>query len=220
MSDWQIEIPFTTRSSNISAVADVARLAQQGDDREISRQITLALAGDVTTVGELLDRVEGMTGEERLELLNRARKAAGLPTTHEVDFGREWEETQARARRRGSSGMQICHADGCKRHPMDPDTGMPAPTKLRRWHCPEHRHLASEEDMREVELGIYPAPFGGWLEHDPEEEAREEARAESRRRRDRERREQRKAELEEQEKAAAARRAVVHRESRAWRGHD
>jgi hypothetical protein len=72
----------------------------------------------------------------------------------------------------------------CGRQPIDEYTGnLKAITPVRRWWCPEHRHMSSPDDFAEIGSGIKIAESGALVEDNPLETARELAEQESRRRR-------------------------------------
>ena len=77
----EIRIPFRDRNDHLSTVADSARTLSTDEDRAVARQLVLdGSASGLTTVGQLLDRLEAASPTERRTMLDDARAAAGLPT--------------------------------------------------------------------------------------------------------------------------------------------
>ena len=87
MSRWQILIPHKSRDESLIDVASHARLLEQDEDREVTRQIVLQahIDGVAKTAGELLEHVGGLDPHERRALLDAARIAVGLEATDDVD---------------------------------------------------------------------------------------------------------------------------------------
>jgi hypothetical protein len=183
MSDWEIRIPYRTRSDSLVDVATEAR-APDPDDREVVRQLVLDAAGaGMRKVGELLDDLEHFSPAERRVLLDQARRRAGLATTGEAEEDARFERANQAARIQASlnSAWQVCNAADCTAIPMN-ELGVPVETSVRKWFCPAHVHLAAEGDMEPRSSGIRIAESGALLEIDEAEEARVAAKAESRRR--------------------------------------
>ena len=68
--------------------------------------------GSATTAGELIDKVEAETPEQRRLRLDRAREGAGLESTVELERRQRFELDQqgGRARAGQESSLQVCHA--------------------------------------------------------------------------------------------------------------
>jgi hypothetical protein len=93
VTDWQLQIPFRSRSDTLADVAEAARELPQGESRDVARQIALGalVDGTATSAGELLDQIEKATPEQRRKMLDDARVKAGLPTTATVEAHRRVE---------------------------------------------------------------------------------------------------------------------------------
>ena len=100
MSDWQLRIPYRSRSDSLTSVADAARELPTDEERAVVRQLVLdeIVGGSAATAGELLDKVEKASPAERRRMLDDARAGAGLPTTGEVEFEARFKMTQHAAR--------------------------------------------------------------------------------------------------------------------------
>jgi hypothetical protein len=147
---WTIDLPHRGDPTEpLLTVVDAARVALQGDDRAIARQIALELMSrGFTTVGAALEVLEAASPAERRVLLDDARQAAGLPSSAQADRARararEVPMTGAPARDPAGYALQPCAI--CGTMPVRSDTGGPMATRARRWHCPAHEHLATSDD--------------------------------------------------------------------------
>jgi hypothetical protein len=93
MSGWSIQIPYRDRSDPLSTVADAARSLPADQDRAVARQLVLDGARDgLVTAGDLLDRLDAMSPEERRALLDQTRSEVGLPTASAIDASRRYDE--------------------------------------------------------------------------------------------------------------------------------
>jgi hypothetical protein len=83
---WAIQIPYRERSDSLSDVADAAR-GLSTDDAAIARQIVLGeiVGGTAATAGDLLDKLEKATPEQRRKVLDDARVKGGMLDTATVD---------------------------------------------------------------------------------------------------------------------------------------
>ncbi len=79
-----------------------------------------------------------------------------------------------------TSQWQVCASADCGAVPVDKLDGRPVPSDVRRWWCPEHRHLAGETDMQQRQPPFRLSPSGALVEVNEAEEAREAVRAASR----------------------------------------
>jgi hypothetical protein len=207
VTNWSIQIPYTSRSNSLSEVAEAAR-ALPTDEARIVRALVLdeITGGQATTAGELLDKLEQASPGERRELLDAARLKVGLPDTETVEGRRRFEAASAAATAQAGaeSGWQFCHAEGCDAIPMN-HLGAPTPTDAARWSCPAHRDQAAPGDMDPRPSRLRYAPSGAIVEVDPVEDAKQAAAEESRRR-----------QLEHQaaDRVAEAEAARVNREAR------
>jgi hypothetical protein len=104
MSDWQIRVPYHSRSAPLTSVADSAREFPR-DERAVVRQLILdeIVGGSAATVGELLDKLEKAGPAGRRKMLDNARAGAGLPTTATVDAIRASERASDAGRLKAGS---------------------------------------------------------------------------------------------------------------------
>lgn len=100
MSDWQIRIPYRSRSDSLTDVVEAARELPTDEDRDVVRQLVLGeiVGGSATTAGDLLDQLEAATPELRRRLLDDARVKSGLPSTGDVEFEARFKMIQHAAR--------------------------------------------------------------------------------------------------------------------------
>jgi hypothetical protein len=133
------------------------------------------------------DHLEQMTQPQRRELHNRARTENGLETIEDVEAHARFVAVNEMARRRAAARPTPACAV-CGRPPTGPG-GMPGEVPpARKWHCPEHEHLAEAGDM---EAPLFPIDFATMTPIDPDEIAREQREDERRREEDRRRAEER-----------------------------
>jgi hypothetical protein len=200
---WQVHVPHHSRADNLLVVVpSLANELPNPEDRDTARWLAVGAYQDLglRTAGQLLDHLENCTPDERRELLDKARREAGLPDTETVDAQRRYEAANAAARNRANanSPWQMCHADGCNQTPLN-SVGIPCATPARKWFCPAHVHLAGPHDMEPRGSGIRLSPSGALVPDDEGEREREHER-------------QKRVAVERQ--AAAAERAP---EAEAWR---
>jgi hypothetical protein len=100
VTDWQIRLPFRSRTDPLTSVADAARELPTGEERAIVRQLVLdeIVGGSATTAGELLDKLEKASPPERRKMLDDARVGAGLLSTATVEAHRRVEMASHAAR--------------------------------------------------------------------------------------------------------------------------
>ena len=105
MSDWQLCIPYRSRSDPLTDVADAARELPTDEERAVVRQLVLdeIVGGSAATVGELLDKLEKAGPAGRRKMLDDARAGAGLPTTGDVEFDVRFKMLQHSARLKAGS---------------------------------------------------------------------------------------------------------------------
>jgi hypothetical protein len=105
MSEWQIQLPYRSRSAPLTDVADAARALSTDEERTVVRQLVLGeiVGGSAATAGELIDKLEKATPSERRKMLDDARAGAGLPTTGEVEFEARFQMIQHSARLRAGT---------------------------------------------------------------------------------------------------------------------
>lgn len=207
MSRWTIRLPIRHRDQELVHVATDARVLG-GEDTAVARAIALgAMVDGLRTAGELLDYLESIAADDRRRILDHARSVAGLEPIDEV----EARERIAAAWSAGPAPPK-CAIDGCNAWPAHPGGGLYFPD-VRRWHCPQHEHLASAADLAPRGSGLVLSPSGVPIDVadvyvDVSREATERARREAR---EQERR------LDAEERAAAER---ARRERAEWESPD
>jgi len=184
MSEWQIQIPFRERSDSLTAVGELAGKLETDEDCAVARQLVISgLMAGLSTAGQLIDRVEALDKTGRRELLDAARRLAGLESIEVVEGRRRFEAFNASAQlvAAAESPWQVCAADGCNTIPVN-HSGAPVPVDVKRWWCAAHRDQAAEGDMQPRPPRLRYSPSGAIIEFDPDEDAREARAEESRRR--------------------------------------
>jgi hypothetical protein len=170
VTNWSIRIPYSSRGESLIDVASNCRRLGDAGQRAAVREIAVAakIAG-LETASDLLDVLSDATTGELRVMLDAARKRAGLPTTGEVEAEQRFEDNRALARRKAAatSVWQICPIPGCNRAPVSPLSGAPIPSTVKRWHCDEHRHLATPRDL-EPNLKVA-FVNGRWVDLDEQE---------------------------------------------------
>jgi hypothetical protein len=151
MSNWQLNIPHTSRSDPLAELPSLARQAGLGEeDRAVVRELVLeAFSGGARTAGDLLDRLDAAELAERRAILDRARIAAGLPSTSDAEAHARYEAANrvlAKQPHRDADGKvpQACAVCGSWSTTRE---GARRPVAAARWHCPGHEHLAEPGDM-------------------------------------------------------------------------
>jgi hypothetical protein len=180
MSDWQLHVPHRSRSDHLGVVVPALASELEGEDRDVARWLAVNAFWDLKfqTAGELLDHLEAITPAERRELLDQARADAGLEPTADVDERRRAEAATVANRMRGNPSLQRC--PHCDAYPLT-EVGSLAETRVRRWHCPQHVHLAQPGDMDDRPSPWKVTDCGTIVEVDAAEVERQAAAAESRR---------------------------------------
>ena len=175
---WQIRVPHRDPGDSLVEVAGLARHLD-GDDRLVAREVALGARLDgLATAGELLDRLERLEPNERRAMLDQARQACGLPSTADAE---QQQHVATLIHRSQSPPLQRCAIHDCTVIPTN-GLGVPAEGDVRRWHCPAHEHLASDEDMKPHGSGLRFSPSGVPVPDLPDDERREAIAAESARR--------------------------------------
>ena len=208
--NWEINIPYRSRDDPVSEIGFAARDLPE-DERPVVQRLALdAITSGTETVGDFLDELEGLSEPERRQRLDEARIACGMESATELEQRREdaifedaWQRLQPPPPPEWDE-MQRCPV--CGIYPTKAG-GAWAPTKLERWHCPEHEHLAEEGDMDEHVAPYFPG-VNGRLIPSPREKARLEAWH-----REREESEERERELREEHLEAEAAALDAVRES-------
>jgi hypothetical protein len=110
--NWRISIPHRHRSDSLTAVVDAARVLPT-DEARVVRQLVLGeiTGGSAATVGDLLDKLEKATPQERRKVLDSARAKAGLDTTEEIEFEQRHEQVQRNARARRNPPPRLAYND-------------------------------------------------------------------------------------------------------------
>ena len=200
MTEWEIRIPFRDPGDPITDVAIDAQAFEDPEERRIVRGIVhQALVSGCTTAGGLVDALDKASHEERRQMLDDAREAAGLKSATDIDSDERFEAAQRDARLRSSgrvAGKAFvgCSAEGCSALPMDA-AGLPAPVADRRWWCEAHRALAGPDDhLPPDDVVVIDAHFG--VIEAPSVLAAMQAKDDRRREADEQRRRERAAEAE------------------------
>jgi hypothetical protein len=152
---WWIDVPLGDRDDRID-LADAYDVSRelQGDDAKVSRALVLLAVTDSAcrTYGDLRDRIESASPEERRSMLDAARQSAGLPTTSKVEAMEAFEAANASAapsQMRDSQGRSqaLCGHPGCRNFEPGELPGSIAWVDVKRWWCDQHRHLAADGDL-------------------------------------------------------------------------
>ncbi len=165
----------------------------------------------IRTVGDLCNRIEAATPEERRAMLDATRRRAGLPTTGRVEAMEAANRpTTSSLPPRDSDGRieARCSAPTCLRYAPDPSfPGVAAKVMQRKWFCAEHADLAApgdNEPYRGPRLAYGPGGAIVDLDERALEAERQRAAAEGRRR---------QREAREAQRAADARALAKHEEA-------
>jgi hypothetical protein len=175
MSDDVIRVPYRSRDDSLADVADAARALPAGEDRAVVRGLVLEAAeSGMSTAGQVLDALEGMTVDARRRLLDRARARADVPTTAEVAAAAARKVRapiiydDAPPRDEIGRALQVCAQAGCRVFPVDPTTGAHSPHSAKRWWCPKHV-AGHETDMEQWQSRIVIGPGGALIDLDEQE---------------------------------------------------
>jgi hypothetical protein len=177
MSDWTADIPCRDKGEplNLLSILEVCRELDDPTERNVASYLLEYASNELgaNTFGDVLSILGQASPEACRQLLDRARAENGLESTCEVDSQRDL----AAARRddpppppslqvgpprdpQGFASMG-CAAEGCRTFPVD-ELGKPVPVRVRKWWCPEHRHLAAPGDLDPWQgPGLRYGPGGG-----------------------------------------------------------
>jgi hypothetical protein len=177
---WTLHVPHRSRSDHLGVVVPALASELEGEDRDVARWLAVNAFWDdgFQKAGELLDNLEAITPAERRELLDQARADAGLEPTPDIDERRRAEAATVANRMRGNPALQRC--PHCDAYPLT-ETGSLVETRVRRWHCPQHVHLAQPGEMDDRPSPSKVTDCGTIVEVDAAEVERQAAAAESRR---------------------------------------
>lgn len=175
---FHISIPHRSRDESLVDVASHARHLGQ-DDARVTRQIVLSAWTDgvATSAGELLDHLGDLEPHQRRAMLDQARADVGLPATADMDASRPRDALTVRTV--PTAGFPSCAVAECNAAPMR--LGIFYTPDVKRWHCPEHEHLADPGDLEPRVIGMRLSPAGVPIDDDPTSDDADRARDESRR---------------------------------------
>jgi hypothetical protein len=102
---WSIHIPHRSPEDPLVDVAEAAHVLPT-DEARVVRQLVLGelVDGSAKSAGELLDKLEAASPEERRKMLDAAREAAGLERTEDIDFREQHAVVQRNACARAFGG--------------------------------------------------------------------------------------------------------------------
>jgi hypothetical protein len=155
VSDYRIEIPHRARDESVvDVLCDDLRAIEDPESRAVTRAVLQEAAENGTrTVGQVIDGLEAMSQSERREVLDRARVELGLDTVAETIAHQRFVDANEAARRRATR-RRAPACPVCGRTPTGVG-GMPAEVPVvKRWHCPDHEHLAAPGDMDPPQLPV------------------------------------------------------------------
>ena len=141
----EVRIPYRDRSQPLDGEAlSLPDALPDARERRIATQILCdAMATGMRTVGDVIRTFERASPDERRQIVDRARTAAGMETIGREEAGRAFERRLAAPQEapRDSAGQTaaICSVDGC--HGYLPHPNLPgeiALTSARRWTCEKH----------------------------------------------------------------------------------
>lgn len=141
---WQIRIPHTHREQSPGeALADNADSAIV--DREERRvAFWLLFNARESTVGELIDKIDHATPEQRRRLLDEAREGCGLETASSIEA-----KERLRATRTGSGDLLRRDGDGfAVQACCVPWCTFAERSNVRRWACDAHKDAGDFEPWR------------------------------------------------------------------------
>jgi hypothetical protein len=111
---WSIHIPHRSPEDPLVDVAEAAHVLLT-DEARVVRQLVLGelVDGSAKSAGELLDKLEAASPEERRKMLDAALEAAGLERTEDIDFREQHAAVQrnARARAFGGPPPRLAHSE-------------------------------------------------------------------------------------------------------------
>lgn len=122
---WMLRIPFRDRRDSLIDVACAARELPDREDRATTRALVIGaqLEDGLETAGQLLDRLEAAGPDERRQLLDAAREAAGLKSASDIDDAERFEMLQKEAHHRAAK-RPVPSCAVCGVHPTNAN-GMP-----------------------------------------------------------------------------------------------
>jgi hypothetical protein len=204
----ELRLAYRSRGDSLADALEVT-CELDGDDARLTRRVLLeaATTPGIDTVGDLIDRLDQATPEQRRRIADEACEAAGVQTFSSRQWGAE-RRHRAPIETRDPDGraVQLCHEPGCTVQAFNPATGLPEPQPARRWFC-EAQRAGREVDMQpHAGPRLAFGPAGDIVDLDEVERestrARREAEAVERRHEvQRAEREQQAAELREHERA-------------------
>jgi hypothetical protein len=175
VSDDVLRVPYRSRDDSLADVADAAEALPAGAQRAVVRGLVLEAAeSGMTTAGQVLDALGGMTVDARRRLLDRARARADVPTTAEVSAAAARKVRapiiydDAPPRDEIGRALQVCAQPGRRTFPIDPVTGAHAPHAAKRWWCDVHV-TGHEADMQAWQSRVVIGPGGAFIDLDEQE---------------------------------------------------
>jgi len=159
---YEIPVPYRDREQPLVDVRSELRDAPLDEtETDLARAVideALFREGD-RTAGDLLDRLDHADGDQRRQILDRARAAIGLDSVAEVERRRDLAHARRNdippppsrraagpPRDKEGRAWQSCSAPSCEVTPTG-DDGMPAPSRAVRWWCEGHRDQAADGDL-------------------------------------------------------------------------
>jgi hypothetical protein len=196
------------RDTPINEITFDAHLLEDPDDVATARALVLqAVLGGCRTTGDLLGLVSNASAAEQRLIFDDAREAAGLERSEDIDAHAQFVQANQAARRRAADRpVPVCAVCGVR--PTGAG-GVPAEVPpARRWHCPDHEHLAEPGDL---DPPAVPFDFATMSIIDPDEDERAR-REDELLKREHERRLRERRELAEVLRQAGERYAAAHRD--------
>ena len=172
----EVRIPFQHPLSPDDPILDVVTAARKSpeltaEERQVAEAVAYqALRRGTVRVAELVEELESARAPE---LVDEARRAAGLPSLSEAAARRslalaQRDDPPVRQQgpprdHRGEAVQECAHPD-CTRLSVNEVTKVVGPVAARRWHCPKHESEAAEGDMDAwTPPPISYAPGGGFM---------------------------------------------------------
>lgn len=127
---------------NLGRIADdIAASIDDPTERHVMREIAYELAAGnaPTTIGDAIELLEQATPDSRRRLLDRGRRAAGLPTLADEQAVAAMPAPRSTGVARDGQGRidAICAEPGCAN--FEPGVPQFAKVDCIRWYCSEHR---------------------------------------------------------------------------------
>jgi hypothetical protein len=149
---WTIDVPHDPddlgQPLSEALAENLDDAVEDPESRRVAAQLFLIADRDgIATTGDLVDHVERLDGAGWRELLDRARQAAGLTPSAEIEAAKDFAAIQPRGHLRDEQGrsFQVCGEPSCRAYPLD-TAGLPTAVDCRRWWCGRHQHLAQPGD--------------------------------------------------------------------------